>query len=160
MSNYDRMIKLADDVFASRKDPNQLNVDEAVMERLQKLHPSSLNEYDNGEGPVAWILVFPTTTELMNSFVNQAISEKELFDLTPLNAKYDALYLCSALVLEEYRGQGIAKKLTLQAIENIRKDYPIKALFVWAFSRAGEVLAENLALQTGLPLLKRDDQLG
>ena len=160
MSNYDRMIKLADDVFASRKDPNQLNVDQAVMERLQKLHPSSLNEYDNGEGPLAWILVFPTTTDLMNRFVKKAISEKELFDLTPLDAQYDALYLCSALVLEEYRGRGIAKKLTLQAIENIRKDHHIKALFVWAFSRAGEVLSENLAMHAGLPLLKRADQSG
>ena len=157
MNNYDRMIKLADDVFASRKDPNQLNVDEAVMDRLHKLHPSTLNEYDNGEGPVAWILVFPTTANLMNRFVNKAISEKELFDLTPVNAQHEALYLCSALVLEEYRGQGIAKTLTLKAIENIRNDFPIKALFVWAFSKAGEELAENVALQTSLPLLKRAD---
>lgn len=39
----------------------------------------------------------------MNRFINSEISEKELFDLTPLDTAYEAVYQCSALVLEEYR---------------------------------------------------------
>ena len=129
------MIQLADDFFATRTDPNQLSVDEKVIERLQNIHPSTMSEYDDGNGPVVWILVIPTTVELMNRFLANAISEKELFELTPLNTKYEALYLWSALVLEEYRNKGIATKLTVEAIECIRKDHPIKSLFVWAFSK-------------------------
>jgi GNAT superfamily N-acetyltransferase len=88
----------------------------------------------------------------MNRFLENKISEKELYERTPLNIPYEALYLCSAMVLPEYRRKGIAEKLTLKAIESIRKDQPIKALFVWAFSKEGEALAEKIAARTGLPL--------
>ena len=154
-SNFERMIQLAEDVFASRTDPEQLSVDEAIMRRLQMIHPSTMSEYKDGNGPVAWILVFPTTLELMDRFLAEKISEKELFELTTAASGYEAIYLCSALVLEEYRGKGIAKDLTLQAIEQIKKDYPIQALFVWAFSKEGEGLAVKLAALTNLPLYKR-----
>jgi hypothetical protein len=76
--------------------------------------------------------------------------KKELFELTPLNAKFDAIYLCSALVLEEYRRKGITKQLCINAIENISKEHPLKATFVWAFSPEGDLAAENIARLAGL----------
>ena len=149
------MIKLAEDVFDIRHDPDQLSVDENVIKHLQEIHPATVSEYADSNGPAVWILVIPTTTELMNKFIEGKITEKQLYELTPLNVKYEALYLCSAMVLKEYRRKGIAKKLTMQAIESIRKTNPLKALFVWAFSKEGEALAENIALQAGLPLKKK-----
>ncbi|MFV5692768.1 GNAT family N-acetyltransferase [Flavobacterium sp. LT1R49] len=153
-SNFERMLQLADEVFAVKNDPNQLDVNQEVLERLMQLHPTTVSEYDDGKGPVAWILLIPTTLDLMNQFLANKISEKQLFEHTPLDAKYEALYLCSALVLEEYRRKGIAKQLTLQAIENIRKDHPLKALFVWGFSKEGDLGAEALSRHTSLPLYK------
>lgn len=153
-SNLERMIQLAEDVFAVKNDPNQLDVDQNAIERLQKMHPSTLSEHDDGNGPVAWILMFPTTLELMNQFLENKISEKELFEQTPLNIKYEALYLCSALVLEEYRKKGLAKQLTLNAIEQIRKDHPIKAIFVWPFTPEGDATATKIADIVGLPFYK------
>ncbi|MNE18731.1 hypothetical protein D3C80_1117830 [compost metagenome] len=155
LSNLERMIQLAEEVFSVKNDPNQLDVNPTVLERLQQIHPATVAEYDDGNGPVAWILLIPTTLELMNRFIENKISEKELFDLTPLNTKYEALYLCSALVLEEYRRKGIAKRLTMEAIENIRKDHPLKALFVWTFSKEGDLGAAEIARLTSLPLYKR-----
>jgi hypothetical protein len=152
LSNYERMIQLADDVFSTRTDANQLNVDEDVMKRLHEIHPASLSEFDDGNGPAAWVLVFPTTAALMNDFLAKKITEKELFYLTPLNVRYDAIYLCSALVLEEYRNKGIAKSMTIDAIEKIKKDHPIKSLFVWAFTKEGEALATKIGGELGLPL--------
>ncbi len=149
------MIQLADDVFASRTDPNQLSVDEKIIERLKRIHPATVSEFNDGTGPAAWILVFPTTLDLMKMFIESKITEKGLFDLTPLNSSYEALYLCSAMVFQEYRGKGIAKKLTIQAVESIKKDHPIKSLFVWAFSKEGNSLAENVSHLTRLPLKKR-----
>jgi ribosomal protein S18 acetylase RimI-like enzyme len=157
LSNFERMIQLAEDVFAVKSDPNQLDIDQQVMERLHRIHPSTVSEYDNGNGPVAWVLLIPTTFELMNRFLAKEISEKELFNLTPLYLVYDSLYLCSALVLEEYRRQGIATQLTLSAIEQIRKDHPIKALFVWAFSKEGDRGSESIAQLASLPLFKRPE---
>jgi GNAT superfamily N-acetyltransferase len=154
-SNFERMLQLADEVFAVKNDPDQLDVNQEVLERLMQIHPATVSEYDDGNGPVAWILLIPTTLDLMNQFLDNKISEKQLFDQTPLDTKYEALYLCSALVLEEYRRKGIAKQLTLQAIENIRKDHPLKALFVWTFSKEGDLGAEALSRYTSLPLYKR-----
>jgi len=155
LSNFERMIQLAEDVFNVRTDSSQLNVDDKVIDRLLKIHPDTMSEFDDGKGPVIWILLIPTTTELMNQFLENTITEKELYELTPLNTTYTSLYLCSALVLEEFRGKGMAKKLTIQAIENIRKNHPIESLFVWPFSKEGEWLAEKVSAITQLPLRKK-----
>ncbi|HNQ59828.1 MAG TPA: GNAT family N-acetyltransferase [Bacteroidales bacterium] len=154
-NNYERMLKLVDEVFATSSDPNQIRVTPEVMDRLKEMHPSTFAEYSDSNGPVAWIMIIPSTLELMNCFVKGEISENELFELTPSNISYEALYLCSALVLEEYRRQGIAKRLILQAVENIRQQFPIKALFVWPFTKEGELIAENIARKVSLPLYKR-----
>jgi len=154
-SNFERMIQLSDEVFSSRIDPDQLNINENVMEHLQLIHPDTISEYDDGNGPVCWILCIPTTLDLMTQFINHKISERELYELTPLNTKYEAIYLCSALLLEEFRGKGIAQDLAIKAIESIKLDHSIKALFLWAFSKEGEKLAEKISGLIGLPLYKR-----
>ena len=154
-SNFERLIALAESVFSTRNDPNQLDVDEAVIERLNKLHPSCVSEFDEGNGPVCWVLLFPTTQALMQAFLKKEISEKELFDLTPLNETYDCLYLCSALVLEEYRRKGIASTLAIRAIHEIQKTHPIQTLFVWAYTPEGDAASKFLASQLNLPLLSR-----
>jgi hypothetical protein len=155
VSNYERMIELADKVFSSRTDPDQLNMDENVMEHLQLIHPATISEYDDGNGPVCWILCIPTTLDLMTQFINKEISERELYELTPLNTKYEAIYLCSALLLEEFRGKGIAQRVGAKAIENIKLDHSIKALFFWSFSKEGEKLAKKASVLMGLPLYQR-----
>ena len=154
-SNFERLIELSDEVFSSRTDPDQLNINENVMEHLQLIHPDTISEYDDGNGPVCWILCIPTTLDLMNQFINKEISERELYELTPVNAKYEAIYMCSALLLEEFRGKGIAQKVGMKAIENIMLDHSIKALFFWSFSKEGEKLADKASDLLGLPLYKR-----
>ena len=156
-NNFERMIRLADEVFAVKNDPTQLDVNEDVLERLKKLHPATVAEETDENGPIAWVLVIPTTLELMNRFLEKKISEKELFNHTQPGAKYEALYLCSAMVLEEYRRKGIAKRLTLNAIESIRKDHPVKALFAWPFTKEGDLGAEGISNLTKLPLYKRQE---
>jgi ribosomal protein S18 acetylase RimI-like enzyme len=149
------MIQLAEDVFDARHDPDQLDVNEEVIKHFQLIHPASVGEYDEGDGPIAWVLVLPTTKALMNQFLENRINEKELFYLTPLHILYDSIYLCSAMVLDEYRRQGIAKKLTMDAITMIRKDHPIEYLFYWPFTMEGDLAAKNLAKECKLPLLLR-----
>ncbi len=150
------MLQLAESVFAAKDDPNQLVVDEEVITQLQKLDPNTVSEYVDGDGPVAWILVIPTSAKLMQRFLKQEISESELLDLTPTDAPFEAIYLCSALVLEEYRRKGIVKQLTIQAIETICNNYPIKSLFVWPFSNEGNLSAQRIADLVQLPLYKRE----
>ncbi len=155
LSNLERLIKLADEVFSVKSDPTQLDVDQKVLARLKKIHPATISEYNEGNGPCAWVLLIPTTIDLMNRFVSGEITEKELYEQTPLDVPYDAIYLCSALVLDEYRRKGITKKLALDAIAQMQKKHPLKAAFVWAFSPEGDRAAEVIAQQAGLPLYKR-----
>lgn len=155
LSNFERMILLAEEVFATKEDTDQLDVNNEIIKHLMKIHPATVSEYDDGNSPVAWIILIPTTMELMNKFLGEKISEKELYKLTPMNTTYETLYLCSAMVLEEYRRKGIAKKLILNAIEKIRKNHPLKSLFVWSFSKEGDIGAEEIARLTSLPLFKK-----
>ena len=156
-SNFERMLQLAEEVFASKNDPNQLDVNEEVMEQLQRIHPETIAEFDNGHGPICWIIQIPTTQHLMEQFLANEISEKELFELTPLNVPYQAVYLCSGMVLEEFRRKGIAKKLAFDALSKIRETHPIESLFVWAFTQDGDIASESLAKISGLPLFKKVD---
>jgi len=152
LSNFERMIQLAEEVFDSKSDPEQLEVNEEVLNHLYKIHPASVQEFDDGNGPVVWVLLFPTTNDLMNRFLKNEISEKQLFELTPLAIQYDTIYLCSAMVLEEYRRKGIAQQLTKDAIEEITKSHPITSLFVWPFTKEGSTLAEKISTSVGLQL--------
>lgn len=155
LSNFERMIQLADVVFSYRSDPDQISVTEKEREQLEAIHPSTLSEYNEGNGPIAWIMMIPTTTEVMQQFISHNISEHQLLEQTKLGSSYSAIYLCSALVLEEYRHKGISLKLCLDAISAISQEHDITALYVWPFTEGGDKLAEVIAAKAGLPLLKR-----
>jgi GNAT superfamily N-acetyltransferase len=153
------MIRLAEDFFNTRDDPDQISVTEETMARLRRIHPATLTEEANERGPIAWMLVIPTTRELMEEFLSGQINERELLELTPPAGPYRTLYLCSALVLPEHRGKGLALSLICRAIDALRRDHPIEALFFWGFSIEGERLAAAAARKTGLPLRKRSGNI-
>jgi ribosomal protein S18 acetylase RimI-like enzyme len=151
-SNFERMMQIIDETFSTREDPDQLQVDEKVIERLNELHPASLSEYNEENGPAVWVLVIPTVAELMEKFLDDQISEQQLFNDTKPGMNFDCIYLCSATVLPEYRRKGLAKKMTIEAIENIREDFKIRTLFVWPFSEGGIQLARKIAGEVDLEL--------
>jgi hypothetical protein len=154
-NNLERMIQLAEEFFATKDDPSQISINRKVMLRLKRIHPSTMTEKSTSRGPIAWILIIPTTHKLMKQFITKKINERELFNKTPLRAKYDSIYLCSALVLPEYRGRGSAKRLMIKAIKSIQRGHPIQCLFYWAFSIEGKKLAASVAREFSLPLYKR-----
>jgi len=104
------------------------------------------------------VLLIPTTAKIMDDFLSGKISESKLLQRTEPNQQYDSIYLCLATTLPEARGKGHTKELCLEAIQKICEDYPIKFLFVWAFTKEGEVLAETLSTVTGLPLKKLENK--
>lgn len=154
-TNYHRLIRLAEETFDARNDPEQLSMTEEDRARLLALHPATLSQEADEHGPVAWMLLFPTTHALMERFLREDIGEVQLLHETPLDERYEAIYICSALVLEEYRRQGIALRLAVEAIRRIMADHPIRSLFIWAFTEEGDRLANAIAAATGLPLYKR-----
>jgi hypothetical protein len=146
------MIRLADEFFGARNDPDQISVTEEDVEALRKLHPFTMNERSDDSGPYVWVLVIPTTNAIMELFLRREIGERELLHRTPAGVRYDAIYLCSALVLPERRREGLALGVTLEAVRSIMSEHPVKTLFVWTFSGEGERLAQKVATETGLEL--------
>ncbi len=151
------MIKLADEFFEAKSDPTQISIDARTMDTLKKIHPSTLGELTNKDGPIAWVLVIPTTGKLMKDFISKKINEHQLLRSTLPGLKYDALYLCSALVLPEERGKEYAKRLLIKSIKTIKRKHPIKSLFYWGFSAEGKRLASAVAKEFALPLYARRD---
>ena len=155
--NFTRMIELAEDFFAAKNDPDQIAVNEEVMGRLRRIHPATLGEVADEHGPIAWMLVIPTTRQLMEQFLAKKITERELLDLTHGGTSFDAVYLCSALVLPEHRHKGLAHRLALEAVSALQRDHPITELFYWSFSREGTRLAESISRSLDLPLSRRPE---
>lgn len=145
-------MRIIDDVFATRKDPDQLQVTPGQQKKLLAIHPATLSEYSNDDGPLIWALMIPTTRPVMEEFIQKRISEKQLLDSTSPGEEYDCIYLCSVTTLPEARGQGLTKQLCLDAINAIRTQHPIKTLFAWPFTTGGEKLARSLSNATGLGL--------
>jgi hypothetical protein len=146
------MLALVEESFQMRNDPDQLSVNSRTMKKLARLHPCTLSEKKNSRGPIAWVLVVPTSGKIMEDFLAGNITEKELLKRTPYNIKYDALYLCSALVLPEYRRKRFASRMLIKAVKAIQKDHPIQDLFGWIFSPEGKRLAVSIAQATALPV--------
>lgn len=150
--NFQRMLDLIDEVFATRNDPGQIQVTQKQLKKLEKIHPATLSEISNEDGPLIWILVIPVTNEVMEDFLADKITETELLERTQPGQKYDCIYLCSATTLPEMRGKGETKKLCLEAIKAIRKDHPVTSLMVWPFTSEGEKLAKAISAECKLPL--------
>ena len=67
--NFERMLELIEEVFETRNDPDQLQVDQQVLQRLQEIHPATISEHNEGKGPCIWILLIPTTKKVMDDFL-------------------------------------------------------------------------------------------
>ncbi|MCU0454414.1 MAG: GNAT family N-acetyltransferase [Bacteroidetes bacterium] len=154
-ANVGRMIALAEEVFGMRSDTDQISVDQEVVARLEAIHPATMGEMADENGPIAWMLAIPTSREVMEQFLSKRISERQILERTSSGVEATAIYLCSALVLPEHRGKGYAKRLALDAIRAIRKEHPIETLYVWSFSDEGLALAQKVAREAGLPLRER-----
>ena len=51
-----------------------------------------------------------------------------------------------------YRNKGLASQHTIAAVQAMQKEFPIKALCVWPFSKDGEQLGHFVADKLCLPL--------
>lgn len=154
--NFNRMLQLIDEVFATRNDPDQIHVNQDQLIKLQAIHPATLSELSDDNGPLVWVLVIPTTNAIMIDFLSGNISEKQVLDNTLPGEAYDCLYLCSATTLPEARRKGLTKKVCLEAIAKISEQHRLRTLFVWPFSSEGSALAGSLAKQLHLNLFVKE----
>ena len=92
-NNFERMLALVGEVFDVKNDPDQIDVDDSVMAKLRTIHRDTMSEFSNQDGPVAWILIIPTTMEVMIAFISGTITERQLLEQTEPGMKIEALSL-------------------------------------------------------------------
>ena len=99
MDNFNRMIHLVDEFFATKNDPSQLTITEEVIDQLRSIHPATMGEFTYGDGPIAWTINIPTTIAIREQFVNGEIGETELMKQTLIEKNsilfISAPYWCS-----------------------------------------------------------------
>ena len=143
-----RGIEIGEEIFATEAAPDQMQVSEANFEKLKALDPNTIiYEVIDGE-PVAWVVVVPTSREIMNKFLTKEIGEQRLLDLTQKQVSYPALYLCAAAVLPPYRRQGLAMRLMKEAIArmSLEKGYQ---LYGWPTTAEGRAFHKKFEEETG-----------
>ncbi len=140
--------------FETAADPEQMQISEWTTKRLLDLHPLALNVWiENGE-PISWTTSIPTSRESAERFLRGEINERELTDDVVPHERYEALYLCAAFTIPEYRGKGYATELFAEAIANIPlADDAI--IFAWIWSEEGDRLVKRLLGVTGRTIRTR-----
>jgi hypothetical protein len=70
-TDLERMIAVADEFFEAKNDPDQILVNEGILEGLKRIHPVTLSEETDDDGPIAWMLVIPTTHMVMEQVIRK-----------------------------------------------------------------------------------------
>ena len=138
-------MRIAEKFFGTLNDPEQIPITQASVVKLRRLHPAAFHYLTDeaGEHAVGWIVVVPTTKVLMRQFLEGRMTERQLFDQTVPQNRYDALYLCAAFVLPEYRRQGLATKLFKDSLKAIPLTHDAE-LFAWPTTPEGKAMAEKM----------------
>lgn len=139
----DKMLDVAEQFFGTESDSQQMPIKKESFYKLQRLHPKTVIYKLENEEPISWVVILPTTIELMEKFLGGEINERELLDLTKPQDKYEALYLCAAFTLPDYRRKGYVLEMFKEAVKNIPHTENVK-LFAWPFSREGKEIIKKL----------------
>jgi hypothetical protein len=149
------MMELAEDVFDARNDPEQLDVNEEVIKRFQLIHPASVSEYNEGDGPIAWVLLLPTTLVLMNQFLERRSTKKNCFTRHPCTFLTKRFTCVPPWCSMNIAGRALLNAWLWMLLTGSGKDHTITCLFYWSFTEEGDFAAKSLAKACELPLLLR-----
>lgn len=152
-----KTLEITEQFYGTASHPEQIPIIKDSFDKLMSLHPEAikLKADENGE-PLSWVVVIPTGKDLMEKFLKNEITEKELFDRAVEEKKFEALYLCSAFTIPEYRGKGYAKELLKEAINEFAPTDTIP-LYGWIYSKEGEKLVKVLGQELGRKIKTKNE---
>jgi hypothetical protein len=110
-----------------------------------------------GDELVGNTLVLPCTQALMQDFITGQINEAQLVEkIREEEITYETMqtiYSCSAFIVPEHRGKGLAMQALIHSIKSITtRKIPI---FYWEYSTVGKIITEKYAACLGVELYVR-----
>ncbi len=144
--------------FKTDENPEQMPPTKETQDFLYKSCQGYMNVLKDDDKVVGFMLLLPARKELMNDFISKKINEVTLFERimrSPMDKIPQTIYLCSTIVLEDYRGKGFAVEGTLKILDKFKKNKPI--LFSWSISPEGDNMAKKISKISGLKLIVRKD---
>lgn len=153
--NLLKTMQIAERFFGTQKDPEQMPINLASYDKIQKLSPYSLICELKNDEPVSWVVTVPTSKVIMNKFISKEINEKQLLEISNPQDKYDAIYLSAAFTLPDHRRQHLATKLFLEAISKIPHTDDVD-YFGWIYSKEGRKLGKTLEKKLMTKILTRE----
>jgi hypothetical protein len=152
--SFNKVLEISEQFYGTANDPEQIPINQESRDKLQKLHSKALIFTIENSEPVSWTVIVPTSNKLAEKFLKGEISERDLLDMTEPAKQYEALYLCSAFTVPEYRKKGYAIKLLKEQINSIpHTANPL--LFAWIYSQEGERLVDKLEQELGVKIHRR-----
>lgn len=135
--------------FHTEVDTTQIPATLEGFRRIEKLHPSAVKCFMDGDDIVSVALTIPTTKELAKKFIAGDITERELLERSEPKERYEALYFHLAFTLRAYRGRKLTEKMFEEAVREIpcEKD---AMYFAWSFSDGGNKVLDALENDLGI----------
>jgi GNAT superfamily N-acetyltransferase len=133
--------RTAVEFFDLLNDDSQIDADERTFRYSLEIGGITIIALED-DVLLGWCFAFPTNTDLMKRFVNNEITEYELFWSTEKDENYDAIYLCAIYVFEKHRSRGIGKMLTDACLQPLLKDSV--TVFYEPYSEEGKRLGESV----------------
>ena len=118
--------KLAEDYFGMDDDPSQMKATDESRKWVMSKGKFYNNIIRDGKDIIGFTFMLPTTTNLMNLFIENKITESELFENIKnlgIEEKPEAIYLCSAFIKPEYRRKGYVTNAYVKAINKIWSNF-------------------------------------
>ena len=141
--DYDNYLEEVDctaiSFFNIDNDPTQLMADKKAYNYSVRIGGCTVMALEDGK-MLGWCFAFPTTRKLMEEFLNDTISERELFWATRKNKKYDAVYLCAVYVYSNHRQIGLGTKLINECLKPLLKEGV--CIFYEPYTKKGKNLGE------------------
>jgi GNAT superfamily N-acetyltransferase len=146
---FKKVLEISEQFFGTQTDPDQMPITQKTADKLASIHPDTvIYKFDEQGEPIAWAVVVPTSLATKDKFLAGKMTERELLDEAARERRFDALYLCAAFVLPEYRRKGYARELVIEAINKVSggKEIP---LYSWIYSPEGKKLVDTLSRELG-----------
>lgn len=149
----EKMNAMAIELFHTENDDTQASPTlEKSLQVINKEKYNFISVNNDKDEPIAWSLVMPTSLEVMDNFLSEEITERELLEISRTDNKFEALYLFSVIVLPEYRRKGLGQFLFKTQIEYFKERYDITEVYSWWFSEEGKKLGDSLEKDLGIEI--------